>query len=163
MGKGISSLVAGIALMAMMAGLGEAADARVKGGSPGWGHRGSGGHGGQHHSHPKVVATPPAKVFVPPHHGFQHQHGFSPGFHGSGYAYPYYPSYGYAATYVAPSYGQWVPGYWSYVWVPQAATTRAWVPGYYDRDGVWVAGYFSAEAVQGGYYQPYWVSGYWSP
>ena len=52
-------------------------------------------------------------------------------------------------SYVAPSYGQWVPGYWSYVWVPQAATTSAWVPGYYDRDGVWVAGYHSAQAVPG--------------
>ncbi len=72
-------------------------------------------------------------------------------------------AYGYASTYVAPSYTQWVPGYWSYVWVPQGSSTNVWVPGYYDRDGVWVAGYHLAQTVQAGYYQPYWVSGYWVP
>ncbi len=61
------------------------------------------------------------------------------------------------------SYGQWTPGYWAYTWVPQGQATSVWVPGYYDRDGVWVAGYHAAQVTQSGYYQPYWVSGYWAP
>lgn len=74
------------------------------------------------------------------------------------YAPPYLPG-----PYVAPSYGQWTPGYWAYTWVPQGQATSVWVPGYYDRDGVWVAGYHATQLTQSGYYQPYWVSGYWGP
>lgn len=75
----------------------------------------------------------------------------------------YWPPASLAIPYVTPSYGQWVPGYWAYTWVPQGQATSVWVPGYYDKDGVWVAGYHAAQVVQSGYYQPYWISGYWVP
>jgi hypothetical protein len=161
MRKGISSLIAGLALLAVSAGIAEAGGVKVMvGGAPWKGQAWQGGF----HPRPKVVDTAPNKVIIPhrphfvqPGHVLPH-----PGYVYSRPGYVYSPVY-VAPSYVAPSYGQWVPGYWSYVWVPQPETTNAWVPGYYDRDGVWVAGYFSAQAVQGGYYQPYWVSGYWSP
>ena len=66
-------------------------------------------------------------------------------------------------TYVAPSYGRWVPGYWTYQWVPQVYTSQVWVPGYYSPDGFWVEGHWELRTVQTGYYQPLWVGGYWAP
>jgi hypothetical protein len=168
MSKRISSFITGLALLTASAGIAEAGGAKVIVGGAPW--PGQARHGG-FHSRPKVVDTAPNKVIIPhrshfvhpghghPHPGHGHRH---PGHVHRHPGYAYSPIY-VAPTYIAPSYGQWVPGYWSYVWVPQASNTGGWVPGYYDRDGVWVAGYHSAQAVQGGYYQPYWVSGYWSP
>lgn len=168
----IVSLVAGLALLMGTAGVIEAAGGKPMGGRGSWSgqtwkgsHGGHHGHKGGHHSHFRVTDTPQSKVFIPHHHHGHHGHGH----HGHlpvrpvYPTYGHYPAYGYASTYVAPSYGQWVPGYWSYVWVPQGSTTNVWVPGYYDRDGVWVTGYHATQIVQGGYYQPHWVSGYWSP
>jgi hypothetical protein len=75
---------------------------------------------------------------------------------------PWTPTY-LPGPYVAPYYGQWVPGYWAYTWVPQGQAISVWVPGYYDKDGVWVAGYYASQVTQSGYYQPYWFSGFWAP
>lgn len=63
--------------------------------------------------------------------------------------------------FVVPSYPRWVPGYWTYQWVPQVYTQYVWVPGYYDPNGYWVEGQYVPQAIETGYYRPYWVSGYW--
>jgi len=107
-----------------------------------------------------VVYQPRFFYSVPPSY-YRAPHGHVPYYQQPvpyAYAPPYLPG-----PYVAPSYGQWTPGYWAYTWVPQSQAGSAWVPGYYDKDGVWVAGYFATQATQSGYYQPYWVSGYWIP
>jgi len=116
---------------------------------------------------PTVVSSAPSVVYqprffysVPPSY-YRAPHGHVPYYQQPvpyAYAPPYLPG-----PYIAPSYGHWAPGYWAYAWVPQSQASNAWVPGYYDKDGVWVAGYFATQATQSGYYQPYWVSGYWVP
>lgn len=159
---------------------------RMGGGSPSPG--GSAGPAGHHRPHfrsapPKVVSTPPNVVHQPrffysgpfnhrrhfDHSGhFNHGRPFNHGGHFNHVPhaptlFPWSPP-ALAVPYLAsPTYGQWVPGYWAYTWVPQGQATSVWVPGYYDKDGVWVAGYHAAQVVQSGYYQPYWVSGYWVP
>jgi hypothetical protein len=161
---GILSLLAGLALIATPLGAAEAGGPKVMVGPTPWK-----GQTGQFHSQrPHVTDTPPSQVTLPRHAFPAHpiQPPFSPPYNGRVYPYPGYPylSYGYGCcAYSAPSYGAWVPGYWSYQWVPQGSSTSTWVPGYYDTDGVWVAGYYSQQIVQGGFYQPYWVPGYWSP
>lgn len=124
-----------------------------------------GSHHGFHHRGPRVVDTPPNKVFIP-------RHVFRPvPVYPSYPVYPAYPAYSYPSYSYAPSYGyaparQWVPGYWAYAWVPAAADGGTWVNGYYDTDGVWVAGYYRAangQTAQAGQYQPYWVEGHWTP
>lgn len=114
---------------------------------------------------PTVVNTAPRVVYQP---RYFYSVPSSP--HGAPYNHvphfqkpiPWTPTY-LPGPYVAPYYGQWVPGYWAYTWVPQGQATNVWVPGYYDKDGVWVAGYHASQVTQSGYYQPYWVSGYWAP
>lgn len=112
---------------------------------------------------PTVVSTAPSVVYQP---RFLYSAPFnhtSPFNHVPHSYFPYRaPSY-YPGAYIAPSYGQWTPGYWAYTWIPQGQATSVWVPGYYDKDSVWVAGYYATQVVQSGYYQPYWVSGYWAP
>ena len=71
---------------------------------------------------------------------------------------PYY----YAPSYVAPPSPRWVPGYWSYQWVPQVSTSYVYVPGYYTAEGVWVESYYTPQLTQTGYYQPVWMEGYWA-
>ena len=63
-------------------------------------------------------------------------------------------------TYVVPA-PTWVPGYWTWRWVPQAQTSYAYVPGYYDEYGVWVPSRYEPSTVGAGYYQQVWVDGYW--
>ena len=160
MSHGIVKFVTGLAVLAVLAGTAEAGGARVMGGGSPWN-----GQTSQRQQHfqqrPRVVDTPPAQVTLPRHAFPVHPRPpVRPGYPYLGYGY----GLGYGCCYSAPSYSQYVPGYWSYVFVPQQATTSAWVPGYYDTDGVWVAGYYASQTVQGGYYQPYWVQGgYWSP
>lgn len=69
----------------------------------------------------------------------------------------------YIPTYVAPSYGRWVPGYWTYQWIPQVYTYHVWVPAHYSADGFWMEGHYQPQVVQTGYYQQVWVGGYWLP
>lgn len=61
---------------------------------------------------------------------------------------------------VVPS-RRWVPGYWSYQWVPQIYTGYVWVPGHWSPAGTWIEGHYETRAVTSGYYQPVWVNGYW--
>jgi len=63
-------------------------------------------------------------------------------------------------TYVAPA-PTWVPGYWTWRWVPQAQTSYAYVPGYYDQYGSWVTSRYESRAVEAGFYQQVWIDGYW--
>jgi len=116
---------------------------------------------------PTVVNSAPSVVYQPrffysvPSNYYRAPHGHVPPYQRP-IPYAYAPTY-LPGPYVGPLYGQWVPGYWAYTWVPQGQATSMWVPGYYDKDGVWVAGYSAAQVTQSGYYQPYWVSGYWAP
>ena len=180
----ISSALAGLALLAaLVLGLGPApasAQSMSPGPRMGGGSSNPGGGSGMagpsrplfRPAPPAVVSTPPGVVYqpryfysvpqgrVPSHLPYDRRPFFRP---------PSYYPYGYGVStyvpgpYAAPSYTQWVPGYWAYTWVPGDETGKVWVPGYYDKDGVWVAGYYTTQAVQSGYYQPYWVSGYWLP
>ena len=68
------------------------------------------------------------------------------------------PSTGYVLN---PS-PRWVPGYWTYQWIPQVYTSWVWIPGHYDPNGYWVEGNYAPQAVQTGYYQPIWISGSWA-
>jgi hypothetical protein len=114
---------------------------------------------------PTVVNTAPGVVYQPrffyrvPSGRYSAPHSHGPYSHKP---IPYAPTY-FPGPYVAPTYGQWVPGHWAYTWAPQGQATSVWVPGYYDKDGVWVAGYHATQVTQSGHYQPYWVSGYWAP
>jgi hypothetical protein len=112
---------------------------------------------------PKVVSTAPSVVYQPRFFSSAPFNHVTPFNHVPHSYFSYRAPSSFPGSYVAPSYGQWVPGYWAYTWVPQGQATNVWVPGYYDKDGVWVAGYFGAQVVPSGYYQPYWVSGYWAP
>ncbi|MBI2198470.1 MAG: hypothetical protein HYU42_07700 [Candidatus Rokubacteria bacterium] len=72
-------------------------------------------------------------------------------------------TYYYAPSYVAPVYPRWMPGYWTYQWVPQMSTSYAYVPGFYTAEGVWVESHYQPKMIQTGYYQqPVWVEGYWA-
>ena len=141
---------------------------RMGGGSPSPG--GSGGPSGHHRPYfrparPTVVSIPPNVVHQPRffYRGpFNHGGSFNHVPHAPK-PFPWAPP-ALAVPYLTSlTYGQWVPGYWAYTWVPQGQATSVWVPGYYDKDGVWAAGYHAAQVMQSGYYQPYWVSGYWVP
>ncbi|MBI2525535.1 MAG: hypothetical protein HYV93_06090 [Candidatus Rokubacteria bacterium] len=72
-------------------------------------------------------------------------------------------NYYYAPSYVAPVYPRWVPGYWSYHWVPRFSTSYLYVPGFYTAEGVWVESHYTPQVTQTGQYQPVWVEGYWAP
>ena len=65
-----------------------------------------------------------------------------------------------AVVLVAPA-RCWQPGYWVQWWVPQAYTYNTWVAGHWSQDGRWVEGQYVPYTHHAGYYQPYWVEGYW--
>ena len=97
----------------------------------------SGGHfisGGQFHRHEFIATHPHTNILVVPQ-----------------------------TVYVVPSYPRWVPGYWTYQWIPQVQTSYVWVPAHYDANGYWVEDHYAPQTVQTGYYQPIWISGYWNP
>ena len=72
-------------------------------------------------------------------------------------------TYYYVPSYVAPVYPRWMPGYWTYQWVPRVSTSYAYVPGFYTAEGVWVESHYQPKMIQTGYYQqPVWVEGYWA-
>jgi len=56
----------------------------------------------------------------------------------------------------------WTEGYWAYQWVPQASPYHVWVAGHWSAGGTWVPGHYQTYYQGSGYYQPYWVEGYWS-
>jgi hypothetical protein len=62
---------------------------------------------------------------------------------------------------VAPS-RCWQPGYWTHQWVPQAYAYSIWVAGHWSPDGRWIDGHYAPRVHHSGYYQPYWVEGYWT-
>jgi hypothetical protein len=55
----------------------------------------------------------------------------------------------------------WQPGYWTHQWVPQAYTYNTWVAGHWSPDGRWIDGHYVPYVHHAGYYQPFWVEGYW--
>lgn len=64
-------------------------------------------------------------------------------------------------VYVVPS-RCWVPGYWTYQWVPQSSAHNVWVPGQWSPGGTWIEGRWETRVHGSGYYQPYWVEGYYA-
>ena len=63
-----------------------------------------------------------------------------------------------APVYVVPT-ACWVPGYWTYQWIPQVYSYNDWIPGQWTPDGSWVDGHYVARLASTGYWQPYWVEG----
>jgi WXXGXW repeat (2 copies) len=85
----------------------------------------------------------------------------------SPYSYPVYSAYRYVRPAVprmlGPA-GRWVQGYWAQQYVPQYYTYYAWIPGYFDDNGLWIEGHYETQVAQaGGLYQNVWVPGYWTP
>jgi hypothetical protein len=66
-----------------------------------------------------------------------------------------------AVIFVSPS-RCWQPGYWTYQWVPQAYTYTTWVAGQWSPDGRWIDGHYAPSQYTSGYYQPFWIEGYWA-
>ena len=64
-------------------------------------------------------------------------------------------------VYVSPG-RCWQAGYWDYQWVPQSYSDNAWVPAQWSPDGFWIEGHYEAASYNSGYYQPFWVEGYWA-
>ena len=67
-----------------------------------------------------------------------------------------------STVYVVPLSPRWVPGYWTYQWIPQVYTSWGWIPGHYDPNGYWVEGDYVPQTIQTGYYQPIWISDSWA-
>lgn len=63
----------------------------------------------------------------------------------------------------APPPRRWVPGHWTYQWIPQSLTHEVWVPGRWSLEGTWIPGRYEPRAISAGYYRPLWVEGYWVP
>jgi hypothetical protein len=55
-----------------------------------------------------------------------------------------------------------VPGYWTYQWVPQATTSYSWVPGYWASNGSWIQAHWQPYTVTGGAWQPLWIADHWA-
>ena len=65
-------------------------------------------------------------------------------------------------TYVTPSVSCFVPGYWTYQWVPQTAWQSVYVPGYWAADGAWVDAHYAQHPYATGAYHPVWVPERWA-
>ena len=48
-------------------------------------------------------------------------------------------------------------GYWSYRWLPYAATQTLWVQGSWAADGTWTDSHWESRPYTSGYYEPFWV------
>jgi hypothetical protein len=68
----------------------------------------------------------------------------------------------YVPVYVTPVYSRWIPGSWTYQWVPQLSSYHVSIQGRYDPAGAWVDPHWEQGWVETGYYQPVWVEGYWT-
>ena len=55
----------------------------------------------------------------------------------------------------------WQPGYWTYQFVPQSYSYNTWVAGQWSPDGQWIEGHYAPSFYNTGYYQPFWVEGYY--
>ena len=53
----------------------------------------------------------------------------------------------------------YVPGHWTYQWVPQTYTYNTWVDGYWSPYGTWIDGHYEPQVYSTGYYQQIWVDG----
>jgi hypothetical protein len=97
------------------------------------------------------------------HHDWRHRHGHH-GHHDHGHHHHghrlFVPRHVFVPAVVVPA-PVWVPGYWTWRWVPQWHTTYVYVPGYYDAYGQWVASRYEPRTVESGVYQQVWVEGYW--
>ena len=49
------------------------------------------------------------------------------------------------------------PGYWSYRWIPYAATQTVWVQGSWAADGSWTDSHWESRPYASGYYEPFWT------
>jgi len=58
---------------------------------------------------------------------------------------------------------RWIPGYWTYQWVPQSVSYEVWVPGHWSAEGTWVPGHYELRTLSTGYYRPVRVEAYWVP
>jgi hypothetical protein len=65
-------------------------------------------------------------------------------------------------TVVVTSNRCWQPGYWTYQFVPQLYTYSSWVAGQWSPDGRWIDGHYASAQYSSGYYQPFWVEGYYT-
>jgi hypothetical protein len=66
-------------------------------------------------------------------------------------------------SYVVQSPSCYVPGYWSYTWVPQVSYYNEWVPGQWSPGGFWIEGHYEPRSyTTGGSYQPIWVPERWA-
>jgi hypothetical protein len=55
-----------------------------------------------------------------------------------------------------------VPGYWTYQWVPQSTTSYSWVPGYWASNGSWIQAHWQPYTVTSGSWQPLWIADQWA-
>lgn len=114
---------------------------------------------GVHHPHRfHHQPTPHAHDAHLPGHHFKHNRGHPPSPHEHVIIVP--------RTIVivpSPPPQRWVPGHWSYQWVPQSPTSEVWVPGRWSQEGVWIGGHYELRTISTGYYRPVWVEGYWVP
>jgi hypothetical protein len=123
---------------------------------------------------PLILAAPAFAFFVPPWPVFA-----PPPFYSYPYWPPFYPSSdpypswsldvygsgawsGNAQPAAVSTVGRWVPGYWSWEWVPQTYTYQVLVPGHYNAAGVWMEGQYENRVVDNGYHRRVWVDGYWA-
>jgi hypothetical protein len=65
-------------------------------------------------------------------------------------------------VFVVPRSHCFVPGYWTYRWVPQTTWYTVWVPGHFSPDGIWVEGHYRQQPYTTGYYQQLWVPERWA-
>jgi hypothetical protein len=63
---------------------------------------------------------------------------------------------------VSPPASCWVPGQWTYQWVPRITTSHTWVPGSFGPSGAWIDGHWQPIVVSTGYWQPLWIPDRWA-
>jgi hypothetical protein len=129
---------------------GEAGEVRTSAGAPGW----------SSYWAPAPARTPSVQRSGDRggdrDDGRRRWHGGSGHHHHHGHHHHYRPG----VVLVAPA-RCWQPGYWAQQWVAQAHTYPTWVAGHWSQEGRWVQGHYVPYVHHTGYYQPYWIEGYW--